>query len=268
MLLAYLDEAGIGNIKNEPIVAVAGVIVQSVQWKATEARINQLIAKYIPRENQGHFIFHAHEMFHGTGKIWGNRAAFTPEIRRQALEELLSVPATIGFPVLHASVKAEQVLDDHPLIPRKNGKIVKNGKVVAMHAIAASLCMLMVEKVARDFAKGGDLAIVIHENNDQSRKLVRDVHNFMRKPGMAELARDVPDRNLWKVFPVQRVIDAAHFAEKQEAPLLQLADACAFVIKRRLSGHKDVDPFLEKIASQMVTNPKGAWPLEGLAKHE
>jgi hypothetical protein len=264
MLFAYLDEAGLGDPKKEPVVCVAGVMLHEKQWKATSIKLSELVAKHVPREYQKRFIFHAHDMFHGTGPLWGKRKQITQQQRLEALADLLQVPAQIGFPVIHAWVKKEDIKDDHPLLPReKNGKVSRNGHNICCHAIAASLCMLIIEKTARTFAPAGDLVQVVHENNDQSRRLVRDVHNYMMKPEMVEIAKDLANSNLWNVFPVERIIDTAHFAEKPEAQLLQLADACAFVIKRRLNENLDVEPLLELIAPQLVTNENGPWGLKG-----
>jgi hypothetical protein len=38
--------------------------------------------------------------------------------------------------------------------------------------------------------------------------------------------------------PVDRIVDTVYFAEKDEAPLLQIADACAFCFRRYLAGQK------------------------------
>src|SRR5690242_18100300 len=156
MLFAYLDEAGIGDSRDEAHVVVAGVILFESQWKKTVARIKELVGNYVPKELQGHFIFHAKEMFHGNGPVWGKDVC-TQERRLKALADLLRVPVEVGLLIVHSEMKKSMIKDDHPLLPRKNGKIVHNGRNVCAHAFASSQCMLIVERAARTFAPHGDL---------------------------------------------------------------------------------------------------------------
>jgi hypothetical protein len=37
-------------------------------------------------------------------------------------------------------------------------------------------------------------------------------------------------------FPLSKIVSGFHYASKQDEPLLQLADACAFVVRRYLQG--------------------------------
>ncbi len=53
---------------------------------------------------------------------------------------------------------------------------------------------------------------------------------------------------LQKYSPITRIRDTVHFAEKAESPALQIADICAFVIKRYLAGARDGDRFYRILA--------------------
>jgi hypothetical protein len=63
------------------------------------------------------------------------------------------------------------------------------------------------------------------------------------------------------IVRTRNIIDTVHFAAKQESPMLQIADLCAFFIKRKLQGSPDSKPFFDAFAGQM-TSPltKGGWP--------
>ena len=66
MRLIYLDEAGISNIKQEPFVTMAGIIVHGdSQLRDVERRLKKLVKKHIPEELREDFVFHAKEIFHG-----------------------------------------------------------------------------------------------------------------------------------------------------------------------------------------------------------
>jgi hypothetical protein len=78
--LVYLDEAGISNPREEPILVVAGIIVHGDdQWKNLEQEILSLRGEYIPEQFREGFVFHATELFSG-GKFF-NRESWPKQIR-------------------------------------------------------------------------------------------------------------------------------------------------------------------------------------------
>jgi hypothetical protein len=254
MLLVYLDESGIGDAKHEKYVVVAGVIVQSEQYKVVQTRIEQVRDQYVPEKYRNGFVFHAADLFQGSEKVM-NKAEFPLTKRRDALEGLISIIGELNLPVVQAFHDREVVRRDRPEFSVQEA-------VVFTQAIAATSCMLTVEAFARRYAQDSSLALVIYENNDQAKKLVKSMHREMLNKSNVKKLTDPKDiERAENLIPLQRVIDTAHFAEKNEAPILQLADVCAYFIRRRLMGRMDSMRFLNHVMNQLTSNAYSLWPM-------
>lgn len=254
MLLVYLDESGIGDIQHEKYVVVAGVIVQSEQYKAVQKRIEEVRDKYVPEKYRKNFVFHAADLFQGSEKLIG-KAEFPLAQRHDALEALISITSELKLPVVQAFHEREAVRRDHPNLNAQEA-------VVLTQAIAATSCMLTVEGFTQRYAQASTLALIIYENNNQAKKLVKSMHKEMLNPdNLGKLVDPGDIERMKKIVPLQRVIDTAHFAEKSEAPILQLADVCAYFIKRRLMGRMDSMRFLIHVMNQLTSNAHSLWPM-------
>jgi hypothetical protein len=57
-----------------------------------------------------------------------------------------------------------------------------------------------------------------------------------------------------------RIVDTVHFAEKSHSSPLQVADACAFAIKRHLMAKPHSDRFYEPLKPRMIMRPSEPLP--------
>jgi hypothetical protein len=81
--ILYLDESGIGNIKSDPILVVAGVIIHAdTQWGAIQGRLDDLLTEMTPMGAKKPSYFHAKDVYHGSGEFPRNT---WEEIRRNSL---------------------------------------------------------------------------------------------------------------------------------------------------------------------------------------
>lgn len=253
MLLVYLDESGIGNIEHEKHVVVAGVIIQAEQYKAVQKRIEEVRDKYVPERHRKGFVFHANELYQGMEKKI-SRDEFPLEQRRNALEELISILSEFHIPVVQGWHERAHVTKQHPELNSKKA-------VVLAQAIASTQCLATVEHFTRTYALQTSLALLIYENNDQCKTTVKVMQKQFQDPeNLKKLASPKDYERASKVIPLQRVIDTAHFAEKSEAPMLQLADVCAYFINRRIMGRPDSMRFLKHIMNQLTSNAHSRWP--------
>jgi hypothetical protein len=83
---------------------------------------------------------------------------------------------------------------------------------------------------------------------------MRDIINFNRNP---ELVAILPEETR-KHVPLTRIVDTVHYAEKLDSSPLQIADACAFTIMRRLRRGADCERFYKLLEPQMVNPPNFA----------
>jgi hypothetical protein len=78
MRVAYLDEAGVGNVDAEPFTVVAGVIVSTaLQWRTAQRWLHDIVKRNIRKDEQQGFVFHATDLFHGTKATHRNRYSKT-----------------------------------------------------------------------------------------------------------------------------------------------------------------------------------------------
>jgi hypothetical protein len=104
MRMVYLDEAGISNPAHEPHVVVAGVIIHADrQWKAVELHLNDMADRYVPGDRRAGFVFHAKDLFHGSGAFPRNQ--WSREKRWEILDELIAIPEQLDLAVVPGYVE-------------------------------------------------------------------------------------------------------------------------------------------------------------------
>ena len=99
MKFIYADESGISA--NESVLIVAGVVIDAdLQWRLVEQRLNGLINEYVPSGTREGFIFHAKDLFHGSGPVF-NRKRCPLDRAHEALGEIIRMPSLLGLPLVY-----------------------------------------------------------------------------------------------------------------------------------------------------------------------
>lgn len=245
----YLDESGIGKIEHDPFVVTAGVIVHAdKQWKALEQSLHDLADRMIRPEDRQGFYFHATDLFHGTKKT--SREHYSKETRWGVLREICSLVQKFNLPVVAGHVDRQALY-----LPGEDLK----AKTWAAQAITAMRCAIATECYMREKADVGEVATMVYENNDRSKGNIKHLHRLLQDSTLAKrlaAVRLCQERAITTYLPLERIVDTAHFASKQDTSILQIADACAFVIKRHLMGAPDAEYFFEPIRKQQVELPQ------------
>ncbi len=91
-----------------------------------------------------------------------------------------------------------------------------------------------------------EVAQIVAEDNDQARKMLKQVHEGFR---YLERAPGIIPNN---ILPLRHIRGSVHFANKDESGPLQLADLCAFVIRGRLSQHPRNGRLYNRLKSMMI----------------
>ena len=245
MRLVYVDEAGTAH--KELFLVVAGIIVNAdQQWKALEERLHKLVPPDIAGVAEGTFIFHATELYSG-GKTF-KRDVWPKEKRWALLEKILMLPAEFRLPLV---MGFDKKVDEHP-----------KTRLIMSHMLAFSECIVKAEQFMRKHADKGEVAIVTAEDNTETRQALKIASDALKgeKP-------DPCPPNM-EHAPLTRIVDTVHFAQKHEASLLQIADACAFVLKRHLMQAPNNERFLQALfggallpvnMGKMLKDPSGGF---------
>lgn len=240
MRIAYLDEAGISD--REPIAVQAAVVIDSDRHiKGVEVALSELADSCAPPECRAGFIFHAKELYHG-GKTLKRDAGH--DHGRGFLKSLLHIPADNGMEVaMHFIEKAG--ITDPRFIPDK-----AKDRAILYHTMAFIGCVVGIEMLMRSrYPK--EVCHLVAENNTETRAAVRKAHNFLKTK---ESIETLPP-NIRGVLPLQHIVDTVFFADKAESSALQLADACAFAIRRHLERRDDAAEYYGILIPALISRP-------------
>ncbi|HEV3183621.1 MAG TPA: DUF3800 domain-containing protein [Xanthobacteraceae bacterium] len=236
MRVVYLDEAGI-NKALEPYVVVAGVIVNADEkWSALEQYFRKLSKQCFPGHEGHPIVFHASDIWHGY-KLF-DRAKWPRQKRLKLLRQLAKVTHEFRLPVVMGYAHRDSTTN---LLLSRNPKASEKAIRLHLHASAFFSAVRRVEWwMSRNTTN--EVAMLIAEDTAEVKDIIRFLH------------RAYTDRTLKMrdAFSSERIIDAVHFAKKDQSLLLQLADNCAFFMKRKLMAKKDAEPFFQEFASQIV----------------
>jgi len=215
------------------------------------ARFDEIAAAHIPEPDRKGFAFHAKDIFHGSGKYFGNRDKWSRERRWPILTALSGLPSEFGIPVVFGHLdkaeyrqEAERQLMTHSS-PATRAEITD----VAEHMVAFARAEIGIERQMHKFPRD-EICMLIAEDTDRVKRALKQAHAILRDPD--EIANSefaaIPG------LPLVKIEDTPHFAAKTESRPLQLADTCAFLIMRRLMRQENSQQFFELIAPQLSWN--------------
>jgi uncharacterized protein DUF3800 len=240
----YLDEAGISNAAQEPFVVVAGPLVHADgQWKALDAELRAIAEEELPAEmrENSEFVFHTTELFSGGKKF--PRDQWSRERRWSILDRLVSVPQRHNIPVAWGFAERERLAAYDP----EQYEGIPRDPAALSHAIAFVICAISVERWLRENTKD-EVATIVAEDNPQIRQHLKGAQLW------AQRTKNFGAMSIFAnagYLPFERIVDTVHFARKSESALLQLADVCAFFIKRALMKKPEAERFIAPIRKQM-----------------
>ena len=250
--LVYLDETGIANLDHEPIMVVSAVIINAdKQWHAIEAHLRSLTAEVIPEHQREGFVFHAFELFSGVRRF--PKEEWSLERRLEILDALVAIPKKFDLTVCFGQTDRRTA---PPLQVHTTEKEATRLREIATHANSFLRCCIQVELLMRATAPD-EVAMLIAEDRDTVRKALKFAHSVFsggKSALLEELMREPQFGNaLYKLLlPFRRIIDTVHFAQKSESSLLQIADVCAFAIKRHVMKKPHSARLFDPLKDQLI----------------
>src|SRR6267142_501949 len=230
----YVDEAG--TSKPEPISVVAGIIIQrGSQARDVQREIVRLLDQYVPPRFRPGYIFHATQLFSGslTREEWGDN-------RWKLLTEMTAIPQRFRLPASHALVRRGTFPTD--VYGRMAAEPIRLSPHEFDHAIAFGQCIAAADKhLRKNFGTDGSANLIAENVVGMRRSLQNAVKAIRIHPQFLppELIRqdvsDVTQETIERGEEIKidrMLLETARFARKSDDPLLQLADAMAFAIRR------------------------------------
>ncbi|MBS7542219.1 DUF3800 domain-containing protein [Ancylobacter oerskovii] len=241
MRLIYADEAG--TAPAEPVRVVAAVIVEAdKQWATVDAAIKELINANVPTEFQKGFIFHGKEIFNGGKNI--NRNSWPIQERMEFFKQFLSIPRQHNIPIA-LGITFNGIHDKRASeIETKTGKKIPIPMHRFEHLSAFQRCMERTDWFIHKYLSGLETGKVVAEDLPEAREILTN-SGFMFRDHPIEMTEEHLLAEPWQkelgikaaahTYAIRHIVDVPHFVDKSGAPILQLADACAFSFRRYLS---------------------------------
>ena len=248
MRLIYMDEAG--TSAKEPIAVVIGIIVHpDTQYGVVRDHIYRLIGELVPAKYLPGFVFHASDIVNRREY----RDSWTTESRIAFLEGMMRIPQQFGLSIAYSFVRKAQVKGVVKIVLEPNQQ---------MHLQAFTQCLHAADEHMNMRAWPTELASVVAEDNTEMRRALRTYTDLIKREAQAgrrvqrqlfDAAGHVATIEATEDLKLTRIIDTTHFVAKHEAPLVQVADACAFGFRRFLLGLKGGEQFAAAILGASKT---------------
>jgi len=231
MRYIFVDEAG--TSANEPVTVVVGIIASADQHvMAAERRIEEILGG-VPAAFKEGFVFSAKTILQDQRY----QSEWTSNDRLGLVKAMMAVPRRIGMTISVAvywrGAQMAKLYDEF----REAGMSVAQ----ADHFMAFNMCLACADGYIRDAADHSEVASVVAEDTDEMRKHLKHVVRMLRASPHV-LKPEHQRRTVWDEeagHPVQRgeirvtrIRSSIHFVAKAEDPLVQVADACAYGIRR------------------------------------
>jgi len=250
--LVYLDEAGIFNPKDEPFLVIAGIAVNADrQFKEVESYLDGLLHKHVS-EPDG-IVFHAMELWHGTKQF--HRDHWPLEKRLEILDDLAQIPRKLGLPIFYGSTNR---LEIRSTMPQLIGAPIRQD--VLEHAVHAHSFLHFIAQL-ETFMRANypnEVAMLIAEDRPEVRNTVKFTHGVFRGRGLKQHQASfeaIKNKLLGQLMPLERIVETVHFVQKRESSLLQIADLCAFAIKRNMQKAQRWERLYIPLHEQVIFNP-------------
>lgn len=250
MRLVYIDEAGISNPQQDPHVIVAGVIVNGdSQLDAVGQELERILVKHIPEKYRDGFVFHATEIFNG-GKLFRRMKANEigppewPLNRRLAIaNDLAAIPEKFDLPIAMGWVTRATFPQTFSL-PQD---WTDADRRAAAHGSAFLNCSMVCDRWMRNKASDENCLLIV-EDNEQVRKIIRDLHIHHQDKKIEAIL----DREALEHFPFRKIKEDPLFQPKKPSHPLVVADFCAFVWKKILVNDSAYDQFFEPWRKKLI----------------
>ncbi|MFQ5764035.1 MAG: DUF3800 domain-containing protein [Rhodospirillales bacterium] len=234
----YFDESGVGQ---EPHLVVAGVMMHvDDQYRNLQKYILDM-ADNLVGERPLDFSFHAKELWHG-GKFF-KREEWSREKRLEILGHLADVPEKYQFQILYACLERAEYPPEDPENRKSRLRALKK-----CHALCFLSCLSQTNRFMKEFHQG-EMAFAVVEDHADHRSILRDTANLLGDPRLAPAIENDPNIS-WE--PFTHLVEEPLFQKKSGSSPLQIADVCAFILRRHFAGDQYIVPFIERIKPRLV----------------
>lgn len=242
MRFIFVDEAGTSDAERENARIVAGVIVHADrEIVKAETALREALSS-VPLEFRDGFAFHAEEIMNSPK--YRDRWRLTDRVN--LLKSVMRIPNRLCLPVAFGQVWKGR-LDDLDHVGMKNSEFD--------HMSAFTQCVAQADRYIREFGDPDEIGTMVVEKNDV-QKWLKNVPSALRRhpmvlaPDGLHMRRSDEEQGYNSqdgVLKVTRIRDSVHFVGKSDDPLVWIADAIAYGLKRCFNQHEFGEDFRQAI---------------------
>jgi hypothetical protein len=243
--LVYLSDAG--TKANEKLTTVAGIVIaRDDQWHHAVWHLNWVVNKHVPEKVR------ASGMLPRASELWTSKydESWQKESRGAYLHDLLYVTENSSLLLAWGMARDPTTFFNAPIPLRPEQ---------ARHALAFQQCMAQADFGIGVNLPGHTTMMCVCEDNS-NREFLQWLAEYNRQnplvlpasPDLESRAFGVVTRGQAQVFSTRRMIDTVHFAARGSAPLVALADVCAWAIRRYMTGDRALaNEFMKSLLSKV-----------------
>lgn len=258
-----MDEAG--TSAHEPVTVVVAIVANADEHVMTaEAAVLEALGA-VPKQFRDNFVFHAMQVFGEQGYQDGG---WSLTDRLHLLRTMMSIPGRLGMGIVvsamwRGAIDFSDIYGGLGLSPEKSD-----------HIHAFSMCVSVADRGIRNHAHPREVGTIIAEDVPEMRKFLKLVPRVIRASPInlpqSMMRTTVTDDEKGFIaqsgdFRVTRIRNSVHFVEKADDPLVQVADACAYGLRRFFAQQKFGVEFAEAILgdTSALRNFKSPGGVEG-----
>jgi hypothetical protein len=246
MFKVFVDESGVAA--NESLSAVVAVIMDEGQIDFAETALKLSIQTMLPAKHREGFIFHATDLINKAHY----RDGWSDSDRYGFIYHIMSLARKIGASIVIGMVKrdSDSILDKLDIGP------VKFREHELQPALAFNYCLFIADEVVRKINYCETNAIVIAENTQTMERYLKIAFSdLVKNPQFIKADEQLPtqaqlkngDQPTDRELSIKVISDELNFVGKGDNTMLQLADACAYGIRRYFARQKNGELMIEQI---------------------
>jgi hypothetical protein len=231
-----IDEAGTSGSPHEPVGVVVAVAFPGEMTEHAFTAVTAVHDMAPPRYRQG-FVYHTSELLKEKGGAYSQGWPY--EDRKRMVQAMMSIPLALRFVIVWAATWRTYPITETAEIPKS---LITDADM--RHLIGFASCVGIVNMFLTE--KDATGVIVVEQSQKMTTRLNRvawQLHDVPYPQRFTDVRSGVESEVELKV---DRISEAPAFMAKA-FPLLQIADACAFGIRRYLAGYADGQTYLQWI---------------------
>lgn len=215
MKLCYCDESGTGDIRNEPVAVMVGIVVDASRMHLTKAEWEELLGHLSELAKRQIAFLHTRDFYHGRPPYRGIEG----QQRSDMVDYIIQWLGDRQHRIVYSAVtRAEfETARTTEAVPSELNSL---WRFMGFHL------MLAMQTYCQSFGKNKGHTIFVFDNEDREEKRFSDIvcrpqawsdHYYGRHPKRDQL---------------DQVVDVPYFGDDRDVVLLQVADFCAYFLRR------------------------------------